>query len=608
MSEDRGFQGVLHASCIVTCPVPFKTRHFEFDEGDLRVRYQIVDGEGRRKIIGGRKNKEDKDAKKSDDEENGKNNSDHDENEQNEEEKNELDKVKNEEEDESDKKSESESQSNEEEEDEEVPDFDYEFEVNDRTIEGDRDSGFSEDIMTICEHLRNNIAILYDATVLKIHLSFGAKTDGHEIWLVDGDVTTNVNSFSRSLFAGIPNGEIEFTNFLIEQFNDYPDKNDKECYSGFKSCGKANYKVPRILVIFSRARQKFPTVNEVRLYKMVKTRVAAFDDSILDQTVNVCISCVHYYTAEEKTLQAQKDASKQSQPAEAPPFSALTPAELSEKGLKDVGLHPDQCKPFCYTINVRDSPYKDPVPKARKPDDPPPRPPIQPIPKSEKWVDRMLDPYNTQSPKGSAEKSRNDSPKSGRGESGTGRSSQMSNRSGRESDNKSNKDVNEENEGDRQSQKSSRSDKESDKKSQKSSRSNKEHDQEEDTKDSESDDQSEKSNDHDPDHEEREINNECGHETNKESSKTSQKYTKGTARSNKSSPKAQRESYRAHKTDDLKLPEFPPTHQYFSEKLAYKAYNGSPFNYKFIEKNRKKNETMIRKSQQSSRTWRNQYQ
>jgi hypothetical protein len=74
---------------------------------------------------------------------------------------------------------------------------------------------------------------------------------------------------------------------------------------------------------------------------------------------------------------------------EPPQFEALLPAELAAKGTRDVGQTRHSCDPYCYVINLRDSPYARPPlphlePRARTS-----LTPVRPIPTSEPWVARL---------------------------------------------------------------------------------------------------------------------------------------------------------------------------------------------------------------------------
>ncbi|KAK8896447.1 hypothetical protein M9Y10_014347 [Tritrichomonas musculus] len=530
----RGLRGILSACCVAQSPIPFMCSSKKFQEGDKTIILKIIDGIGQKQVKQNKKKKNDDNKNESANDINDQNeeedqikeetDDDHQDQNQNENEKESggekddtqgvlenkiadmailtgsVDKEKNSneneqeeakadeqtksdeqgktdeqvktEEDESIKRNEEEE--NNEEEEEKEPDFDYTFDINDRTVEGEEDTEFKEDIMTICEHIRNSVSILFDAQVVTFQASFGAKSEGHEIWLLNGDVSTAPNGFSQNLFRSVPGGEIDFIDFLIDQLseddksrnsnkkcnkpqktanqqNSRPtsklstrssesqseanNKNRKKrraatslsqthdngnnefstkcaeydhrlatkdwhyCYSGFPDCLSAHYRVPRIFVILYRAHQAFPKVNEARLHRMIEQRLEAIDENASKMMVNVCIQCVHLYTAEEKTYQGQKLTNNMPKDVPSHPFASLVPAELSIKGLRDVGSTPDMYRPFCYKINCRDSPYRDPALKAKKPPDPPDRVLIQQIPKSEKWVKRLTNPYRAHSVK-----------------------------------------------------------------------------------------------------------------------------------------------------------------------------------------------------------------
>ncbi|OHT01221.1 hypothetical protein TRFO_32002 [Tritrichomonas foetus] len=528
MSVDRGLRGLLAAACVVQCPVPFTCRPRSFEEDGETATYKVIEGMG---IRTSKKSKsDDQNDKQNDNTEcnEGEIPSEEGQNDTQNADKSESGRLETEMEQRNDallgnnneQNDNNENNDSPEEEEEEMkePEFDYIFNVKDRTIEGDQNTEFSEDIMTICEHLRNGISLLYDAGVIDISLKFGAKNDGHEIWLLDGIVITTQNGFTQNLMRTVPNGETAFTNFLLNQLSEVND-DKKKCYSKFPNCLQAIYKVPRIFVILNRAHQQFPTVNEARLYKMIKHRILSINDSVIDQTVNVCISCVHLYTAEQRTYQGQKATNKLPKEVPPPTFAALVPAELSIKGMKDVGLNPNQHKPYCYKINCRDSPYRDPIPIAKKPPDPPERTRISPIKKSEKWVARMLNPYTMHTVK----VVQNDKS-----------TKKSTNTNDNTNNNSNNNDSNNNNSNNYTNHNST---------------------------------------------------NNTGREKNNNVNKN--EYVIG---------------------NELEIPVIERTRKSYSEQMAPATYANKPFTYSFLNKLKKKNEAKIRRSQLSSRPWKNEYQ
>jgi hypothetical protein len=273
-------------------------------------------------------------------------------------------------------------------EDAEEPSYDREISVANRSIQADDNETFTDDIVQIAEYFRERVSVLYDCNVKDLTLKFGVKDDGHLIYLLSGTVCTTTNGFSSNLMEHIPNGDTEFTEFLTAELS-APPQTGNLCITGAKTCSNADYCCPRLFVILYRALQRFPGINEARLYRVIKARVRAVNPDMIDERVNVCISCLHLYTAEQRIYQGRKLANRLPRTVDPPLFEALTTAELSLKGKRDVGLTMHSHDPYCYVINLRHSPYD----KTALPIVPPPtRPflkPAGPIPKAEPWVDRL---------------------------------------------------------------------------------------------------------------------------------------------------------------------------------------------------------------------------
>jgi hypothetical protein len=176
--------------------------------------------------------------------------------------------------------------------------YDREVSITDRALDVAADDAFSDEILRLTEHLRENVGVLYNCQVLKLHLKFGVKDDGHVIYLLDGSATTT-NAFTANLFEATPGGEEAFNDFISEQLS-APWTGGRACVTDGHDCLRADYKCPRMFVILYRAHERFPEVNQARLYRVLKARFQALEPDIGRQLVNVCICCLHVYTAEQR--------------------------------------------------------------------------------------------------------------------------------------------------------------------------------------------------------------------------------------------------------------------------------------------------------------------
>jgi hypothetical protein len=269
----------------------------------------------------------------------------------------------------------------------EVPsvECDRQISVEDDSVE---DSAFGEDLSAIFEYFNENLGRLFNSQVTSLHLVFGVIEDGHKIYLLDGDGATAVNGFTLNLFSEIPGGEQALTEFITGQLS--CDWNaGRQCVTNSPKCTPAGYQCPRLFVVLYRAHARFPSVNEARLYRLLKSRFHTIDPEFSRELANVCIGCLHIYTAEQRIYQAQKATNQLPTTMDPPLFEALVPAELAVKGKSDVGLTPKGYAAYSYWINIRRSPYRtSPVPNLT-PSIRTSLTPVRPIPKSEKWVDRL---------------------------------------------------------------------------------------------------------------------------------------------------------------------------------------------------------------------------
>jgi hypothetical protein len=298
---ERGLQGLLAASCLARCPIPFECapQKFEGAEGGARE-FRIVAGQGKvrrlRPSSGPKRRATDPEeqdelpeeeddgetppaTRESDPTGDGHENAG----------KRERD---------SDASGASEPRDGQDE-SEEVPTFDREISVANRTIDSGDDDEFTEDIIAISEHLRGHVTLLYDCQVMDMTLKFGVIEDGHQIYLLGGSVATTTNGFTKNLFEEIPGGDVALTEFITEQLQSDWDTG-RVCVTKGAKCLRADYKCPKMFVILYGAHERFPTVNEARLYRVLKARIQAIEPGVRDALVNVCISCLHVYTAEQR--------------------------------------------------------------------------------------------------------------------------------------------------------------------------------------------------------------------------------------------------------------------------------------------------------------------
>lgn len=407
--SNKGFKGLLSSTCLLQCEIPFQctTKSFTNTDGST-IKIKVVDGLGQSHRIPSKRkrNNENKDSN-AENNQNSENNKTENGEEMTEGEQDSTkepgtsSEVQNETTGPSDTQNLDDNEDDDHKEEEEEIEFDRKIEMENRTIHGDENDPFGSDIITITDYFRNIVNLLYDAPVTDIRLSFGVKDEGHVIYLLDGDVTTATNGFTKQLLRNEENGEQVFIEFLVNELTSKAPNG--KCYSNFPVCKKGNYKCPRIFVVLYRAHQRFSDVDEARLYRIIKSRIQAINPDVTKETVNVCIQCLHLYTAEQRTYQASKETNALPTYVDPYCFEALVPAELSLKGKKDVGMTPDQHRPFSFGINYRDSPYRSKLPIMKKPDKPPPINPPPPIPKSEPWVQRLCSPQTIHTVRGDDE-------------------------------------------------------------------------------------------------------------------------------------------------------------------------------------------------------------
>ena len=216
---DRGLRGILAAACVSQSPVPFTCTPKIFENTDgSRTIYEIVDGKGKSRTI---RQKEDKRSQRDErsstayssikaEEERSQSHEEHLQQDEIREEGISDSKTKSSHsEKDEEKKHDINQPINDSEEEEEEIEFDRKIKVKGTEVDGRADDPFADDIISITDHLQEQICSLYDGQIFDMEVEYGVIDDGHKIYLLGGSVTTTVDGLSKTLLKDIPNGEDE---------------------------------------------------------------------------------------------------------------------------------------------------------------------------------------------------------------------------------------------------------------------------------------------------------------------------------------------------------------------------------------------------------------
>ncbi|EAY03216.1 hypothetical protein TVAG_421040 [Trichomonas vaginalis G3] len=270
------------------------------------------------------------------------------------------------------------------EEEEEKKEFDQivEYDMKGKKPDDVLDDIYGE-VKQISQHIIQLMKSLYGTSVMQFKASFGIYNEPKKIFILEGATAENLKSaFVANLFGNIPNGESEFQYFM--QCAIKPDF--------FKPpCKNPVHKVKKIQVIYYRAHIKFPSVNEYRLYKIIKERLQDMAPKILSETVNVCIECSINYAGAYREVKGTKLSNGQPKEVDPHVFEALTPLEMSHRRTLPTGFTQNMHKAYCFTVNLRESPYSEqPLTIYKSKPGKPKYEKIAPLKTSkDKWVERL---------------------------------------------------------------------------------------------------------------------------------------------------------------------------------------------------------------------------
>ena len=277
-----------------------------------------------------------------------------------------------------------EKKSNEEE--EEKIEFDRTLKItNKHDVSGDENDPKRNDLLEISSFLLQVIKKVFGSATISLDCEFGIQKETEKIYILENSSAESLkDAFTSSLFSDIPNGEQEFQNFM--QCATSPDFFEPPCKNPV-------HKVRKIDIIYYRAHMKFPSVNEYRLYKVIKLRLKDMSPQLLNETINVCLKCSLNYSGARHENRGSKLSNKQFRENDPHVFEALTPYEMEQRRTQSVGYTQDMHKAYCFTVNLRESPYHEaPWSIAVPPKERPKLKKQKELKKSnEKWVKRLTD-------------------------------------------------------------------------------------------------------------------------------------------------------------------------------------------------------------------------
>jgi hypothetical protein len=136
----------------------------------------------------------------------------------------------------------------------------------------------------VANYLRENLGLVFNSQVISSCFQFGVN-DG-ALYLMDGSATMTTNGFTTNLFGEIPGCEEALTEFITEQLS-CEWTATRVCITSSHECPVLGYQCPRIFVVLFRAHERFPTVDEARLYRVLKARFQTIDPDFSRELANV---------------------------------------------------------------------------------------------------------------------------------------------------------------------------------------------------------------------------------------------------------------------------------------------------------------------------------
>ncbi|OHT11330.1 hypothetical protein TRFO_19325 [Tritrichomonas foetus] len=249
---------------------------------------------------------------------------------------------------------------NNENEEEENIEFEQKGIITDhKCTEGDLDEVHKSRAILIFNSCVDVIAKIYNSLAIQMRLSFGVYKE--KLYLLE-DSSCIVGLSSE--YVDIKDEEFmsKFTDFYINEIN-RPIIHSK-CCSNLPDCGPPDYYIARSNFILYNAIKAFPKTDKAILRKLIKKRT--FEDEIM---LKSCIACTHKFQSALHFSIKAKEQTPQLNVAKFVEFQALVPSEMYylKKNKLPVGLCPQMNRPYSFSYNLDESPYKLKIPNKKRP-------------------------------------------------------------------------------------------------------------------------------------------------------------------------------------------------------------------------------------------------
>ena len=216
---------------------------------------------------------------------------------------------------------------------------------------------FDELIISVSEQLRDSCEKVTGKYITNLVLTFGIDENENKIYFCkDSVIELSKDCYEETLFGG-EGGADEFNDFLIEQISAPVPK--KKCITNSKKCMNPQYKTMLLDVIFSRAVDKYKKLDKKLLYDVIRSRIQKMSPELLEQRVRCCLPCELKYAAIHREYQSAKEWTRKEKIPASKEFEAFRLRDRCERGLSSVGTTPTMHKTYCYSLNLKYSPYHD---------------------------------------------------------------------------------------------------------------------------------------------------------------------------------------------------------------------------------------------------------
>ncbi|EAX99317.1 hypothetical protein TVAG_152360 [Trichomonas vaginalis G3] len=245
------------------------------------------------------------------------------------------------------------------------------------SIEPEVDSKIKKDLRSIYNTIMEGCEIYYPKKKINITLVMDVTENG--LVLLD---ESSAEITDRKFASMKTQKSVTITDYISQCIEEKLEPG--KCCSGKPDCDVPSYVVPHYVVVLARVMKKFPEESPASLKHLVKV---SMEDA--DAPCYCCVACNSDYIGVEEVAKCAKIIAEPKLGLPPREFQPLSDEELHNKRKYPVGIGKGMNKPYSFSLNLQNSPYKSVLQPKKPAEKPFLRARSSYSPKVPEWAERL---------------------------------------------------------------------------------------------------------------------------------------------------------------------------------------------------------------------------